>query len=62
MHGSAGHLARGDKSTGPEFTLRGEKFGIAGLALAYELIAVDRAIVYFSDQIRDQPDHAFALA
>ena len=50
-----------EKIDGARIHLRGEKFGIAGLALADELIAVDRAIVYFSDQIRDQPDHAFAF-
>ena len=51
---------RVEKIEGRRVYLTGEKLGVAGWASADEVVPMEKAIDYFSGQIRDQPRDAFA--
>ena len=49
-----------EKVDGPNVLIRAEKVGIVGWTSADQVVSVDRAMGYFSDQIREHPNDAFA--
>jgi len=51
---------RVEQADGPRLRIRAEKLGVFGCASAEQVIPLENAIAYFTDQIRDHPRDAFA--
>jgi hypothetical protein len=50
-----------EKEDGPRLWVRGERLGLAGWARADQVVSVENAIAYFTSEIRDHPQDAFAF-
>ena len=45
---------------GTKLSIRAELLGLGGLVTTDQVISIDQAMVYFTDQIREHPNDAFA--
>jgi tetratricopeptide (TPR) repeat protein len=53
------HFYRVEQTNGPWLWVRAEGNGFSGWALADQVVAVEDAIAFFTDQIRDDPENVF---
>ena len=51
---------RVERVDGTKLSIRAELLGLGGLVTTDQVISIDQAMVYFTDQIREHPNDAFA--